>query len=215
MLKRKDATRVSLAYRYHNPNWDLAQNLLVYGSDHSVAGIGGNLTLWLEMAGEVDSRSQLLIPEKSLDSALAELKSRLDHRCLFEVEPWFESRVPSLENIALFLAVSLTRSDWYSLTVEENENWRVQIFRLKQKNRLTYSSFHNSMRFDVTLEGEIDPVSGLMVRREPVRATIEEWLGKLDRLSSGEVEKLQRNLPQLVAVQARNATKTALEWCLV
>jgi|GEM_PF-3698413 len=215
MLKRKDATRVSLAYRYHNPNWDLAQNLLVYGRDHNVDGIGGNLTLWLEMAGEPDANTQLLIPEKSLDATLAQLKSCLDHRCLFEVESWFESRVPTLENIALFLAEKLSGVEWYSLMIEENENWRVQIFRQSRTPRLTYSTTENSVRFEVTVDGEIDGPSGLIVRREPMQSAIEEWLKKLDRLSSVQVENLQQNLPQITAVRARNATKTALEWHLV
>lgn len=215
MFKRKDATRVSLAYRYHNPKWDLAQNLLIYGADHNVEGIGGNLSLWLEVAGAIDAQTRLLIPEKSLDGSLARLKSRLDHRCLFEAEPWFADHVPTLENIAIFLTQNLPLNrDWYSLTVEENENWRVQLFKQERLPQLTYSILQNGLRFEITIEGPVDPESGLIERRASLQVPIQEWLQNLDRLSMVEIEILQKQIPRLVTVRARNATKTAMEWSL-
>jgi 6-pyruvoyltetrahydropterin/6-carboxytetrahydropterin synthase len=189
-LTRKDAIRVSLAYRYHQPQWDLDRNLSVYGADHNVEGIGGNMTIWLEMAGQPNPETHLLIPEKSLNPTLAELKSRLDHRCLFEVEPWFESRVPTLENIALFLAEKIGRKDWHSLTVEENENWRVQVFRSNQKPRLTFSTRIEGTRMEITIEGDVDPVSGLILPRAA----------------------LQLRLPNLISVRRQDPIKTAFEW---
>src|SRR5258708_1864752 len=94
MLARMDHTRVSLAYRYHNPSWDLPRNLVEYGEDHSPDGLGANMRIGLEVVGEKD----LVVPEGSFAGYLALVKECLDHRCLYEVEPWFNSHIPTLEN---------------------------------------------------------------------------------------------------------------------
>ena len=162
MFYRRDAVRVSLAYRYHNPNWDLARNRAVYGEDHNVEGIGANMTIWLEVAGE--PMNDLLIPEKSLAGTLAQLKAALDHRCLFEVEPWFFARIPTLENIALFLTEKIDRP-WHSLTIEESENWRVQLFSQSSEALLTAISYDGFVKTEVSVGGLIDPESGLVAPR--------------------------------------------------
>lgn len=170
MFYRRDATRVSLAYRYHNPQWDLERNRLVYGEDHNVEGIGGNMTIWLEVAGSL--HKNLLIPEKSLNATLSRLKSLLDHRCLFEVEPWFEARVPTLENIAVFLTEKIDR-DWHSLTVEENENWRVQLFFDRRPPLLTRICFDGFTKTELSVEGTVDSESGLIASRAKMRTLSE------------------------------------------
>ena len=189
MFYRRDATRVSLAYRYHNPNWDLVRNQAIYGDDHNVEGIGGNLTIWLESAGEIDTDSVLLVPENSLQPTLERLKASLDHRCLFEVEPWFERRVPTLENIALFLAEKINRP-WHSLTVEENENWSVQIFSSGADAILTKRWREGFAQYAVAVKGPIDSESGLIVPRALVR----------------------KESPEVMFFRIENPDKTAFEW---
>jgi 6-pyruvoyltetrahydropterin/6-carboxytetrahydropterin synthase len=201
-ISRKDATRVSLAYRYHNPSWDLTRNLAVYGENHSVDGVGGNLVVWLEVMANPTGPHALVVPEKSLNPVLAHLKSRLDHRCLFEVEPWFKSRVPTLENIALFLSEQIQIKNWYSLTVEENENWRVQIFRETLKPRLTYTRFIGFGQIEATVEGEIDSDSGLLMQRKMMEEALKRQPPK---------DLLQR-LPGLVALRVTNPQRKAVEW---
>src|SRR5580704_14996791 len=125
MFYLREATYASLAYRHHNPDWDLARNLTVYGEDHSVVGLGANMTIWLEVAGDLQPKTGLLIPENSLAPHLQRAKELLDHRSLFDVEPWFQSHVSTLENIALFLRDSIwsqppPRGRWHRLTLEEN-----------------------------------------------------------------------------------------------
>jgi 6-pyruvoyl-tetrahydropterin synthase len=177
MFYRRDATRVSLAYRYHNPNWDLARNHAVYGDDHNVEGIGANMTIWLEVAGELDAATQLLIPENSLQPALSRLKSLLDHRCLFEVEPWFRNRVPTLENIVIFLSERIDRP-WHSLTVQENENWRVQILNGQPELLVTYMWMDGFTKMEATAQAVLDEETGLARSRENMRLFRVEKAGK-------------------------------------
>jgi 6-pyruvoyl-tetrahydropterin synthase len=191
MYFRRDATRVSLAYRYHNPQWDLAQNRTVYGEAHSIDGLGANMTIWLEVKGDLQPDSQLLIGEHDLRAMLARLKSLLDHRCLFEAEAWFQHRVPTLENIAIFLSEKIDHP-WHSLTVQENENWRVKILSTSPEMLITYTWMDGFTKMEVTTKGQVDPVSGLAFSRE-------------------RIKRLRQDLPERVLFRIEKPGKNATE----
>lgn len=178
MLYRKIATHVSLAYRYHNPRRDLNQNRATYGDDHSVEGIGANMTIWLE----------------SQPAMLEQAKRLLDHRCLFEVEPWFEARVPTLENIALFLCQKLAVE---RLVVEENAGWRVEVF--DRRWQLTHAFRRGGWTLAATVEDDIDAETGLLIERNRFRAAIQDCQQNDTRAF---FTALRSRLPQLIRLRA-------------
>jgi hypothetical protein len=203
MFSRRDATYASLAYRYHNPDWDSVRNREVYGDDHSAVGIGANMTIWLEVEGELERHFHFLIPENGLAPHLQYAKQLLDHRCLFEAEPWFQKRVPTLENIARFLEESvgrrpLVRGKWRRLTLEENEHWRVDV--LAGQCQLIHTFEKNGWKIEATVAGPVDAESGLLLERNRFRAAIERspWTGHRSFFLD-----LKSHLPQLIGMRAR------------
>src|SRR5205807_1395247 len=102
-----------------------------------------------------------------------EAKLLLDHRCLFEVEPWFDNRVPTLENIAIFLIEKIwskppAAGAWKSLTLEENRFWRVQLFKDESMPELTYSYSIGALKLEATIAAPVNPDSGLIAKRRDV-----------------------------------------------
>ena len=209
MFIRQEAVRVSLAYRYHNPNWDTAKNKLVYGADHNVIGLGANMTVWLKAQGMLNAKTEMLVGETFFTDSLATAKRLLDHRCLFEVEPWFESRVPTLENIAVFVAESL---HWPQLRVEENASWMVEIN--KKGGTLFHSFAVEACRMQIGITGAVDPDSGLIAPRAPILRAVEDWKKtvKLDAKPLFIFNSLREKLPALSWIRLRGPQNWAFEF---
>jgi hypothetical protein len=177
MYLRREAVHVSVAYRYHNPSWDLVRNRSVYGEDHSEIGLGANMSIWLQVGVPRLSAHKLIGPDSLLQKPLGEIHRLLDQRCLFEAEPYFTRHVPTLENIAQFLSeriwsFSLGVANWHSLRIEENQEWCVEVYRSGQRPRLTHRFSRHQWRIEATIEGKIDVVNGLLVQRSVMREAL-------------------------------------------
>jgi hypothetical protein len=174
MFTRREAVRVSLAYRYHNRNWDRAKNEAIYGADHNEVGLGANMTIWLAAEGPLGP-DKLVVGENFFAAELAKAKSLLDHRCLFEVEPWFHERVATLENIALFLSEKLGRQ---TLTLEENAHWSVDLN--EGAAMLKYAFLFEASQIIIAVRRPIDLESGLIASRSEILSAVKRWESTLN-----------------------------------
>lgn len=103
---------VSVAHRYWNPALTVAENRGVYGGAASAEGLGSNLQIVLSA------------PEDRLATLAKEVKSWLDHRCLFTDDECFRAAPSTLENITAFCARELDRrhpGGWLRLEITEGE----------------------------------------------------------------------------------------------
>jgi hypothetical protein len=179
MFVRRDCTRASLAYRYHHPGWDSACNAKEYGALHGEIGVGGNMTVWLEVEAPLDDHNCLIVFEKSLDLYLQKAKLLLDHRCLFEAEPWFKDRPATPEIIAFFLREKIfcqraPRGRWSRLVLEENSQFLFAIAAEGDEMLMTYRFDWESIKIAVTLTGLVSS-AGLLINRTELLEGIAAW----------------------------------------
>lgn len=158
----------SLAQRYWNPEWSPEKNRRIYGTVASIEGIGSNLRIELGITAGLDGDEQLL------DDPLAELKSKVDHRCLFAPGTAFENRPSTIENLTVYLARELFSSSpqvgvWSALTLWETD--RLGCTAYPEESRV---SLHIRTRnLWLELKGEVDPDSGLLIARETVEKAVQ------------------------------------------
>lgn len=171
MFSRSEVVRVSLAYRYCRPEDTDQKNEAVYGASFNREGIGGNFEVWLRRDRESLSDLRLITSESFFDSLKARVKKELDHRCLFEVEPYFASRPATLENIAVFMLERLPEIS--SLRIDENEDWSVEISR--NNLRLYYRFMFEACRVELAVEGQLQAESGLLLPRNELLAAVKSW----------------------------------------
>lgn len=94
----------SAAHRIHNPALSDARNRELYGKCNNPAGHGHNYALEVTVRGNPDPESQYVMDIAVLKAVVEEhVLARLDHTCLNVDVPHFHDRVPSAENIALFI----------------------------------------------------------------------------------------------------------------
>ena len=92
------------AHRIHNPALSDARNLELYGKCNNPAGHGHNYHLEVTVAGEPDQETQYVMDLGVLKAIVEEhVTGQLDHKHLNVDVPHFAERVPSAENIAIFI----------------------------------------------------------------------------------------------------------------
>ncbi len=120
MVRVTQSVFVSLAYRFWDEAWPLEKNLQVYGARASREGMGGN---WrIEIGVDVGDGD----PPPAFQEHLDFLKSKLDHRCLWEDQQEFAERASTPERVCRWLAPilfarTLDLGQWAELTVHESE----------------------------------------------------------------------------------------------
>lgn len=100
----------SSGHRYFNPQWSEAQNRQIYGSQYSQHGHGHNFVLEAYLEGEIDPETGMVINLKDVDALLREVVEPMDHRFLNRDVPFFQSHVPTTENIARYCFEQLQQS---------------------------------------------------------------------------------------------------------
>lgn len=84
-----------------------AENLRSYGKCANPAGHGHDYGLEVSIAGPLDPRSGAILALDRLDAIVqGRVLDRLSHRLLNE-DPWFQTRVPTAEQIALVIEAEL------------------------------------------------------------------------------------------------------------
>ncbi len=99
----------SSGHRCFNPAWSEEKNRRIYGSSYSDSGDGHNFVLEAMLEGDVDTQTGMIVNLKQVDTILKEVTAPLDHHFLNSDVPYFESAVPTAENIACYCLEELRR----------------------------------------------------------------------------------------------------------
>lgn len=110
--------RFSAGHRYYRPDWTEEKNREVFGRAYSSAGHGHNFVLEAYVRGPIDPQTGMILNLRDLDAVLHHVLEPLDHHFLNTDVPEFRSRVPTTENLAVYLYRSIAdRLDSAKLTL--------------------------------------------------------------------------------------------------
>lgn len=104
-MKARLARRVhfSSGHRYFNPEFSEEKNREIFGSCYSPYGHGHNYILEAYFEGPVDPQTGMVVNLRDVDQLLKEVTDPLDHHHLnFDIDE-FKNKIPTTENIALYL----------------------------------------------------------------------------------------------------------------
>ena len=102
-------THFSAAHRLAKLELSLEENTEIYGKCARVNGHGHNYHLEISVVGEIDSRTGMIVDLGELQKVVDELVVEpMDHTFLNKDIPYFAEVVPTAENIALYIAQTLT-----------------------------------------------------------------------------------------------------------
>ncbi len=92
----------SAAHFYHNPDLSAEENRRIFGKCNNPNGHGHNYTLEVTLAGDVDSRTGMVLDLKDLKAIMEkEVLSVMDHKFLNKEVAEFQKTIPTTENIAV------------------------------------------------------------------------------------------------------------------
>jgi 6-pyruvoyltetrahydropterin/6-carboxytetrahydropterin synthase len=104
--------RFSASHRLHSPRLSAAENLKLYGKCNNPFGHGHDYVLEVTAAGNLDSRTGVLLPVSKLDRLVHEKVLWLFAYSNINVDvPQFRHLVPTTENVALVIA-GLLQQNW-------------------------------------------------------------------------------------------------------
>lgn len=123
MLRYSIARRVhfSSAHRYFNNDWSEQKNRDFFGSCYSEVGHGHNYILEAHISGPIDPVTGMIINLRDLDKALKNITDPLDHKHLNQNLPYFSDKVPTTENLAIYLSNQLSKqlSEFKDLQIQK------------------------------------------------------------------------------------------------
>lgn len=125
----------SAAHRYFVKDWTDQKNREHFGSCYSENGHGHNYVLEAAFSGPVDDQSGMIINLVEVDKMLKELVEPLDHSFINTDIPYFKDKVPTTENICLYLTQSLLEQikekafelNLERVTLHENDDLWVEV----------------------------------------------------------------------------------------
>jgi 6-pyruvoyltetrahydropterin/6-carboxytetrahydropterin synthase len=91
-------------HRYHVEAWSAEKNQATFGKCNLPYGHGHNYVVEVTVEGTIDEETGMVINLVDLDRIIHEVIEPLDHRFLNHEIPYFAKRVPTTENLALYLA---------------------------------------------------------------------------------------------------------------
>ncbi len=91
------------SHRYHNPKWDDAKNREIFGPCNNPNTHGHNYLLEVTLCGEIDPVTGMIINLYDLKQHLWDVLIEFDHKNLNLDTPYFTTRIPTTENLALTL----------------------------------------------------------------------------------------------------------------
>jgi len=120
-------------HRLHNPRWSQEKNERVFGVCNSKNYHGHNYELIVKLTGEVDPETGLVMDLRDLSEIIDKhVKSRYDHKNLFEDVEDFRTINPSTENMAIKI--------WEILREKISEKYDIHITLYEtMKNFVEYS----------------------------------------------------------------------------
>ncbi|MCZ6801317.1 MAG: 6-carboxytetrahydropterin synthase [Nitrospirae bacterium] len=90
----------SASHRYHNDAWDAQTNQHKFGPCNNEPSHGHNYLLELTVRGDVDHVTGMIINLYDLKRILLQVIEEFDHKHLNLDTPYFQTRIPTTENIA-------------------------------------------------------------------------------------------------------------------
>ncbi|HZS47327.1 MAG TPA: 6-carboxytetrahydropterin synthase [Blastocatellia bacterium] len=100
------ATRVKefeASHRYYLPDLSEAENLKLFGKCVSPYGHGHNYRCELTLSGQINDRSGMVINIKDVDDEMAVVIKQLDHKFINAQVDEFKEKIPTTENLVLYL----------------------------------------------------------------------------------------------------------------
>ena len=123
------------AHKLHNPRWDDAKNLEVFGKCANKNWHGHNYELYVTVKGEVNKETGFVVNLKDLGDLIKhDITDVLDHKNLNMDVPALVNILPSTENITIFIwdilkpKVQAMGAELHSVKLEETENNYVEYF---------------------------------------------------------------------------------------
>ena len=102
-------THFSAAHRLAKPELSLEENTEIYGKCARVNGHGHNYHLEVSVVGQIDARTGMLVDLGDLQNLINKLiVEPMDHTFLNKDILYFADVVPTAENIALYIAQTLS-----------------------------------------------------------------------------------------------------------
>lgn len=115
--------RFSASHLYRRPDWSEEENRTRFGKCANLPGHGHNYRLFVTVEGEVDPHTGFIIDLGHLDSLVSEkVVERLDHQHLNSALPEFAEKIPSSENLILWILGQLQDLPVVKLRLEEDED---------------------------------------------------------------------------------------------
>ena len=92
------------AHRLHNKNWSDEKNQKIFGKCNYQNYHGHNYELIVSVTGEINPETGYVIDMGELKKIIKnEVEERLDHKNLNLDVPHFSNRIPSAENICIYI----------------------------------------------------------------------------------------------------------------
>lgn len=115
--------RFSASHLYRRPEWSEEENRARFGKCANLPGHGHNYRLYVTVEGEADPATGFIIDLGTLDGIVAaKIVDRLDHQHLNSVLPEFAEKIPSSENLILWILAQLQDLPVVKLRLEEDED---------------------------------------------------------------------------------------------
>ena len=132
-------THFSAAHRLALPQLSLEENFDIYGKCARVNGHGHNYHLEVTVKGEIDPRTGMLVDLGQLQTIIDEqVVEPFDHTFLNKDIPYFESVVPTAENIAVRIRdllqpeISKTSAALHKVVLIESPNNSCEVYATPQ-----------------------------------------------------------------------------------
>jgi 6-pyruvoyltetrahydropterin/6-carboxytetrahydropterin synthase len=200
----------SAGHRYWRSARSEEENRRLFGRWASPYNHGHNYVLEAEIEGPVDEQTGMVVNIKDLDAILqSRVVAVLDQKSLNDEVEWFADRIPSLENLLLFLEEAIgeppsgsrlrrlrldemptlwaeltqngTRTMTLTRTYEFAASHRLHHAGLpEERNQELYGKCSNpaghghNYILEVTVEGDPDPETGMLVDLEALDRAVEE-----------------------------------------
>ena len=204
------------SHRYHNSNWDDAKNREVFGPCNNKNTHGHNYMLEVTLCGPIDPVNGMIINLYDLKIYLWDVLKEFDHKNLNLDTPYFETRIPTTENLAVTLWERLEQHPHMPpldriLLYEDHTLFADVTAELLKKSpaphasitrRYQFSAAHNlhngqitghNYTIDVTVRGPIAPDTGQVVNLETLDELVQKnVLSRFDGKNLSEDEVFQR-----------------------
>jgi 6-pyruvoyltetrahydropterin/6-carboxytetrahydropterin synthase len=181
------------AHRYIKPDWDEAKNRAVFGLCYNPPAHGHNYMVEVTVVGEVDPKTGMVVNLFDLKRISLNVLEEFDHKNLNLDMPYFESRIPTSENLARVLWTKLDQQKaigtLHAIRLYEDEDLYAEMTAAggldvasvtRRYSFVVLQDGNQGREWDcfVTVHGAIDPVTGMVTD-----------IGALDRLTQEKIVK--------------------------